>query len=110
MSRKIGVRKNLHLILKVDNFSWNSENIKIIAAFSEDLFFSPRRGGRDVRDRSPLNSDRGRDRERDRERDRDRDKFRKKEDQGPTFDSAVDSYVNSLKKISRPRVPNPGLF
>ena len=32
---------------------------------------------------------------------------RRKEDVGPTFDSAVDSYVNSLKKIPRVRNVNP---
>jgi len=42
-----------------------------------------------------------------RERESQRDKPKRKEDLGPTFDSAVDSYVNSLKKMSRPRVPNP---
>ena len=54
--------------------------------------YSPRRERDRNRDRSP-------------ERTRDRDKPRKKDDHGPTFDSAVDSYVNSLKKMSRPRAP-----
>ena len=60
---------------------------------------------RDPRERSPSILERGREREKERV-----EKPKKKEDLGPTFDSAVDSYVNSLKKLTRPRVvPNPGL-